>query len=177
MNKKYFIVLLLSIFVAAFMLGGFFLPKEIEVRNEVIIKQTPATIYSVVNNLNTWQQWSVWSVNIDKTMEYEIEEGAQKMLWNGNYSGKGSIEFKSKISDSEIRTYLSLQDDKFIMPGVMRLEIIDNATTRVSWTNTISFGNNPFKRYLGSSVKNVVHRDIGECLKGLEKFILAQPAS
>jgi hypothetical protein len=177
MNRKYFIILLLSIFIAVFMLAGFFLPKQIEVRNEVTIKQSPVAIYSVVNNLNTWQQWSIWSTEIDSSMTYKFSDEMQKMMWNGNYGGNGSITFTGKIPDSEIQTFLSLQDDKFNMPGIIRLEIIDAQTTRVSWTNTIKLGNNPLKRYLGSSIQNVVHRDIGECLNGLQKFISSQPVS
>jgi hypothetical protein len=177
MNRKYFIILLLSIFVAFGMLGGFFLPKQIEVRNEVLINQSPGNIYSVLVNLKTWQQWSIWSYTIDTSMHYELENELQKMTWTGNYAGNGSIEFEKKIQDSEVQTVLSLQNDKFNMHGVIRLEIIDNETTRVSWTNTIMLGNNPLKRYLGSSIQNVVHRDIGECLKGLQKFISARQVS
>lgn len=173
MQRKYIIVLVLSFILAGFMAGGFLLPNKSVVVNEVIITQKPEIIYDKLVDLQQWTDWSIWSKKIDATMSFQYtnsDTGAlnQQLFWKGNYSGSGSLRITHTIKDAEIHTLLSLQDEKFNLPGIMRLQVINENTTKVTWQNTISYGNNPLKRYMGISVASIVHRDIGACLNGLK---------
>jgi hypothetical protein len=176
MSRKYLLILLLSIFLAAFMLGGFFLPSKTVVTNEVIIDKTPEQIYPFLIDLQQWQHWSIWSQRIDATMQIEFPS-ATEMKWTAQHAGSGSMKITHALLDSELQTLLSLQNGNFELPGVFRLQIMNEKQTKITWSNTIHSGNNPFRRYLSFSVEGVVKRDIGECMKGLEKFISSQPAS
>jgi len=170
MSIKYRIILLASVFLATFMMGGFFLPSRIEVENEIIINKSPEEIYPALVNLQQWKSWSIWSTRIDKTMQFEYPAD-NEVQWTAQHAGNGSLKITHAVKDSELHTLLSVQEGKFELPGIIRLQIIDEQQTRVVWNNTIIIGNNPLKRYIGSSVESVVHRDIGECLKGLEMFV------
>jgi len=170
MSIKYRIILLVSIFLATFMMGGFFLPSEIHVENEVVLQKKPEEIYPALISLPQWKNWSIWSPSIDKTMQLEYPS-RDEMSWTATHAGNGSLKITHAVKDSEVHTFLSVQDGKFELPGIIRLQIINENETKVIWNNTIKIGNNPLKRYIGGSVQSVVHRDIGECLKGLEKFV------
>ncbi len=170
MPLKYRIILLVSIFLATFMMGGFFLPSEIIVENEIVLNKKPEEIYPTLTNLNKWKHWSIWSPNIDKTMQLEYPSETE-MTWTATHAGNGSLKITHYVKDSEVQTFLSVQEGKFELPGVIRLQIIDEHQTKVTWNNTIKIGNNPLKRYIGGSVQSVVHRDIDECLKGLKKYL------
>jgi hypothetical protein len=170
MSIKYRIILLVSIFLATFMMGGFFLPSIIEVENEITINKSPEEIYPALTNLEQWQYWSIWSNRIDKTMKTEYVS-ATEMQWTAQHAGNGSLKISQLVTDSQLHTFLSVQEGKFELPGTIRLQVISANQTKVIWQNTIKIGNNPLKRYIGSSVQSVVHRDIGECLKGLEQHL------
>lgn len=170
MSIKYRIILLVSVFLATFMMGGFFLPSEIIVENEIVLNKKPEEIYPSLVDLKKWKNWSIWSPNIDKTMQLEYPS-ATEMTWTATHAGNGKFQITHQVIDSEVQTFLSVQEGKFELPGVIRLQIIDEQQTKVTWNNTIKIGNNPLKRYIGGSVESVVHRDIDECLKGLERYL------
>lgn len=152
------------------MMGGFFLPAQIQVRNEVDIEAVPAQIYPLVASQNEWTTWSIWSQKVDESIVFNNSH-QDTLSWNSQHAGRGMLLITPLLQNSEIRTLLVLQDGKFELPGILRLQVVNENTTRVIWENTIHLGNNPIKRYIGKSVENVVHRDLSFCLEGLKAKI------
>jgi hypothetical protein len=176
MSKKYLFIFLSSLLLTAFLMGGFLLPARKTVTNEIVINLTPQQIYPFLIDLRQWQHWSIWSTRIDATMHFEFPS-ENEMRWTSKYAGSGNMKITEALPDSELHTLLTLQNGNFSMPGIIRLQVITDGQTKILWNNTIDSGNNPLRRYMSYSVKNVVHRDIDECLKGLKNFILSQSVS
>ncbi len=174
LHWKYTALLLISIFTASFLAGGFFLPSAAETENTIEINRSASEVYATLIDIEQWERWSLWSSKVDATMEVEFQPHpnitGSEMLWSGKYSGKGNLVFKHAVQDSELHIMLNIQDGKFQLPGIIRLEIVSPEKTNVRWTNTVRFGNNPMKRYIGSSIVSVIERDIGFCLNGLKEY-------
>ncbi len=73
---------------------GLFAPKEVATEQSIGIMAAPAAVHAVVNDLETWDQWSAWSTN-DPTLkmtfgETTVGEGAS-YDWTSENSGEGTM--------------------------------------------------------------------------------------
>lgn len=102
-------------FLLAFMLlvilglvaGSFFLPSTSEVERSVIIKQPPEKVFSIVNNISRFNEWSPWH-DLDPDTKYEYSGPQQgvgaKMTWNSEDQnvGSGSQEIIESIANKKV---------------------------------------------------------------------------
>ena len=102
-----FLLAFMLLVVLGLVAGSFFLPSTSIVERSVTINQTPEKVFSVVNNLSRFNEWSPWH-GIDPNTKYESsgpQEGVgAKMMWNSEDKnvGSGSQEIIESIMNEKV---------------------------------------------------------------------------
>lgn len=131
-----FILSFLAIAVLVFVIVGFFLPQTALVERSISVNQSPEKVFSIVNNLNRFSEWSPWH-DIDPQTNYEYqgpESGVgSKMIWNSEHKhvGTGSQEIIESIANEKVVIKLD-----FGQQGKPIAEILTTAegdVTKVTW--------------------------------------------
>ncbi len=101
---------LLLVLAAIFLVTGAVSRKDFKTSQSIIIDATPAQVYTVVNDLSTWQSWSPW-VEEDPTVTPKM--GATYVGEGGSYSwtsekmGAGECTITASIKDKQIDNHLN----------------------------------------------------------------------
>lgn len=131
-------------FLLAFMLlvilglvaGSFFLPSSAEVERSVTINQSPEKVFSIVNNLSRFNEWSPWH-GIDPEIQYEMSGPSQgvgaRMMWKSEDRnvGSGSQEIIESVTNEKVVVALD-----FGQQGTAISEIYTQASgenTELTW--------------------------------------------
>ena len=102
-----FILAFILVLVLGLIVGGFFLPSTAEVERSVSINQTPEKVFSIVNDLSRFNEWSPWH-DLDPETQYEFEGPAtgvgSKMMWHSEDKnvGSGSQEIIESIANEKV---------------------------------------------------------------------------
>lgn len=131
------LLLFMILLLIAVLVGGFFLPKVVQVSRSTTIQAPPWAIYPVINDLERFNQYSPWA-NLDPDAEYAVSdpsvgEGAW-LTWEGRPETLGSGRIEIINSDPDERVSL---DIAFNQAGPARSIFLlhpMNEETRVSWS-------------------------------------------
>lgn len=167
------------VFVAVLVVGligiGFLLADKIHVERSAKILASPATIYSVVNSFEKFDQWSPWT-DIDPNVKVERsgpDSGVgAKYAWHGNADvGAGSQQIIATTPDSEVK--IELDFEGFNQPSIATLSIKPEGNgSVVTWAMDSELGNNPIHRYFGLMMDKYIGKDYE---KGLDRLkVLAE---
>ncbi len=112
MLKKIFytVVIIIVIFITV----GFFLPREVHVERSVNIDRPAATVFTLVNGYQTFNDWSPWAAR-DPSAEYRFsgpDHGVgASMSWVGDprLTGSGSLEVIESQPNSLVRARLDFE--------------------------------------------------------------------
>ncbi|MGF1462160.1 MAG: SRPBCC family protein [Maricaulaceae bacterium] len=83
---------IIGLLLLAVIAGYAFLPTRVEVTRETTIARPPATVFTLVNSLRTFDEWSLFTErDPDMTLSYEGPEfgPVQASTWDGPINGKG----------------------------------------------------------------------------------------
>ncbi len=84
-------------------------PKDLNVERSIKIEAASSEIYPLVNNLKNWEKWSSWYEK-EPTMKLsygdKTEGKGSIYAWDGENSGKGSLEILEAVSNKQIKTKL-----------------------------------------------------------------------
>ncbi|MEN7550445.1 SRPBCC family protein [Rapidithrix thailandica] len=127
------IILIIVVILAAVYV---FLPGSSHVERSVMINSQPEKVYTVVNNMHRFNDWSPWA-KIDPNTQYEFEgpesgEGA-KMSWTSDHNevGNGSQWIEKSVPNKEVVTMLTF-DEGDPAKAKFLLEPTDEGT-KVTW--------------------------------------------
>lgn len=127
-----FMLLIVLMVIAA----SFFLPSTAEVQRSVTIKQPVDKVFSIVNNLSRFNEWSPWH-GIDPGIKYVMSGPAQgvgaRMAWSSDDKnvGSGSQEIIESVTNEKVVIALD-----FGQQGTAISEIYiqpDGENTELTW--------------------------------------------
>ena len=102
-----FLLAFMLLVVLGLVAGSFFLPSTSEVVRSVTINQTPEKVFTVVNNITRFNEWSPWH-DLDPDTKYELTGPAQgvgaRLAWNSEDKnvGSGSQEIIESVTNEKV---------------------------------------------------------------------------
>lgn len=173
------VLAILVVAVVAFVLGGYFLPKQAEVERSALIESDPATIFEYVNNLEKFHSWSPWA-DMDPNMQLEFsgpESGVgAAMSWSSDVPQLGKGSQRITLSETHRRVIAALEYGGE-SGGETEFELVpQGAETKVIWRHRMDFGSNPVGRYIGLGLDDMLGQHFDRGLEKLEYLIENLPA-
>lgn len=132
--------------------GAYVTPQVAHVERSVVMAATPEEVFSVVNDLSRFNEWSPWA-KLDANTKYSMEGppsgvGA-KMSWvsaNENV-GSGSQEITESTPFSLVKTKLDFGEQG--TADATFTFVPTEGGTKVTWGFDSDMGMNPIARYMG----------------------------
>ena len=168
LKKILLIVLLIPILLV---LVSLFLPARYQVVRDIRIKAEPQAIFTNINTLKTWPEWTAWTVKRFPDMKISFsgpEAGVgATYLWEGKSSGNGMLKLTRSEPDKEVAFNLDFEHGKYVSTGTITLAPSSNAVL-VTWTNEGELGRNPVARYFGLFMDKLMGPDFEKGLQNLK---------
>lgn len=165
--------------VVAFVLGGFLLPKQMEVERSALIESDPATVFEYVNSLEKFHRWSPWA-DMDPNMQLDFfgpEHGVgSSMSWSSQVSQVGKGVQRITISEPPQRVVAVLEFDGQSSSEVEFELTPEDNQTKVTWRYRVKFDSNPVSRYVGLALDDVLGPHYERGLEKLEHLVESLPA-
>lgn len=139
--------------LAVLLVVGFLLPAQTHIERSVQIDASPAAVYSVVNDLHQFNQWSPWAEKSEDT-QYRFEGPGQgvgsKLHWNSEHPevGNGTQEIIESVPNSKV--VFSLEFDGSSNSKATYLLEPNAEGTRMTWAYEMDNGMNLFMRFMGA---------------------------
>ncbi len=167
------IVLWLLVIVVIIGLIGFFLPKNVSVDRSIAINAEPAVVYNLVNDLKTYDEWMPWNKR-DPQMTKEfgpktVGEGAW-YKWNSKDKnvGTGKLTIVESVPSQKVTTSLEFAGYD---PTEGGWDMKPNGNgTEVRWFMNTNMGNNPFSRWMGLMMNQMVGPEFEKGLQDLKRI-------
>lgn len=150
---------------------SFFLPGRVHVQRVAVINAQPEVVFRQVNDLHNWNKWMPWN-KMDPKMEikyYGPEKGTGAgYSWSSDIKqvGKGKITIIDSKPDESVVTELNFMEHG-ISTASFRMEPVDHGT-KVIWGMDMDMGMNPFARYLGLFMDQMIGGDFEKGLIDLK---------
>ncbi len=178
MRTLKYMVLALIFLVLAALVVGFFLPSKIEMQRSITIERSSEKIYTVINSLKNFNNWSPW-VEKDSKANYtysgpDVGVGS-KMTWEGNSQvGKGSQEILESVANEVVITELYF--GKSQQPAKATLSLISEQNkTKVTWKFESDAGGDILARYFGLAIEDLLAPDYEKGLANLKQYVESLP--
>ena len=167
---KFIGFVLILVIVVGFVVPTIFLDKSFAMDRTTEINAGTQEIQEVVTDLTSWDDWTVWTKEVDPTLErtYTGEAGqvGHAMTWSGEDLGEGSLEI-TEITPDAVRYVMTYED----MPskGEFLFNERDDGTTAVRWTSSGEMDGMPYERYFGLIVDRITGPPFEEGLANLKE--------
>jgi len=155
---------------------AFVLPSTIHVERSAVIKASPEEVFSVINDLTRFNEWSAWA-EMDPNMKYTLDGAptgvGAKMSWSSDKMGSGSQVIIESEPFKRIKTKLDFGSSGPAF-ATFTLDAVEGGT-RIVWSLDSEIGMNPVERFVGLMMDSWVGKDYE---RGLEKLkLLVESAS
>ncbi|MEQ1754562.1 MAG: SRPBCC family protein [Micropepsaceae bacterium] len=165
------LVVLLVVLVAV----AFLLPQVAHVERSTVVKATPEEVFSVVNDLTRFNEWSPWA-KMDPKTKYTIDAAptgvGAKMSWTSDVVGGGSQEIVESVPFKLVKTKLEFGEQGQAVAS-FTLEPVEGGT-KVVWGFDSDAGWNPIARYMGLMFDTWVGKDYQDGLANLKAVVESQ---
>lgn len=175
------VILGLAIFLLLVAAAGLlFFPGQVEIRRSVTIQRPVTEVFTYLNNLENYNQWSPW-FQLDTAADYSFSGPSSgvgaTMTWDSKNEqvGKGSLTYTDVVIQKSIK-----HDLNFMENGVAKGEYIlspDEAGTNVTWVFSFEAGANPLLRIMGSFMKDIIGEDFDKGLFRMKSILESAPAT
>jgi hypothetical protein len=172
----------LLILIVALAAVGFLLPRQVHVERSLAMKAPPAAIFTQINTLRNWPQWSPWH-SLDPQMKLvytgPAEGAGAAYSWTSDNSnvGNGTLTITGSQPFDRIDTSMDFQENGQATSTYLLRPTAGG--TQVTWTMDSDMGANPAARYIGLMMDNMVGSDFEKGLASLKKIVeapaVAQP--
>ena len=170
------IVVLLA---AVVFIGGYLLPREVEVARSIEIDAPAAEVFPHVNSLKATETWSPWlSMDPQTTLTYnDVPEGVgAAMQWQSENPqvGSGSQEplgvgIVESVENQRVVTALDFGE---MGSATARFDLAENAgRTNVTWGLRADMGGGPVGRWMGLMMDRWVGADYERGLANLKALV------
>ncbi len=168
---------IISILMVAFVVGGFLLPRRLQVTRATTIQAPAMEVYDQLQSFRNWETWAPWFKR-DPFLEKEFKDppagvGAM-MSWNSKSQGQGRIKIVSSFPGQSLRMAVDFGSNG---EAEMSLDLTSSGgATTVEWSFQSDFGQNMAKRYFGLFFAGSVESDLDEALANLKAKMENPPA-
>ena len=168
----------ISILMAAFVFGAFFLPADVSVSRTVVIRSTPGKVFDTLQNLKKWESWGPWFQRdpfLDKVYSGPESGNGAMLAWSSKKEGQGKLKITSTKAPASLHLAVVFGESG---DAEMAFDIsgTGEGNTEVKWTFHTDFGSNMARRYFGLVMPRLVGKDLEEGLESL-KQVLENPAA
>ena len=161
-----FIFVIITLVVIAF-----FLPREVHIERSGSIHAPAKVVFGLVNNLHTWEKWSIWN-QIDPEMDITYENSGigknASYTWNSENSkvGQGKLTITESIPYDSIATEMDFMEEGTAMGYFLFKE--NGGATDITWAFNSDLGNNPFARWMGLMFNTMIGPDFENGIANLK---------
>ena len=168
------IFLWLAGIILLLLLVGFFLPKNVKIERTATIHAKPAAVYSLLNNLSTYDKWMPWN-QLDP--QWKVTYAAQTSgtgawyQWDSKNKdvGKGKLSIVESVPDEKVITQLEFEGfDEPAVGGWLIKPAADG--TQLTWYMNSSMGNNPAYRWMGLLMDKMMGPQFEKGLQNISKL-------
>lgn len=159
-------------------LVSFFLAGTVHIERSKVIKASPATVFSLVNNLRTYDDWMPWNrkdPNMQQTFGDKDSGLGASYSWmsTDKQVGSGTLTITESVPDKKVVTALDFGDMGTSMGGWL-LTPVDSGTRVVWYMDSKMTGKNPFYsmvgKYMGLFMDKMVGPDFEQGLDSLKSI-------
>jgi len=154
-----------------------FLPSTYCVERRAAMNARPAVVFSHINTLKQWPEWTAWTVVKYPDMKVSFtgpETGVGAgYSWEGKSSGRGTLKMTRSEADKGIGYDLDFENGKYVSKGAITLEPSGEAV-QVTWSNEGDLGWNPVARFFGLFMDKMMGPDFEEGLRNLQRKVEAK---
>jgi hypothetical protein len=165
------ITLVLTLFVVSIVVFAFSLDSEWQVSVSETIPAPQTEVFSYVNTLKNWPQWTVWNKTNYPQMTWEFSGAASGVgaiqRWNDSKE-TGILEILKTVDNQSLEYRLDMSNGKFIMYGDMSFESTASGT-KVTWRVTGDNEENLIARLATFVFKPMIKDDLTAGLKNLQR--------
>ena len=157
------------------LVGGFLMPRTIEVSRETVINGSPDKIFAHVADLRAFNKWSPWSaMDPDMKVTYSGPETGvgQKSSWESEKMGNGSQTIVELAQNEKVVTDLDFGPMGTAQAQFLLAPQADG--TKVTWSLNSDLGNNPLARWFGPMLRSGVSKDYESGLATLKQLVEAE---
>lgn len=154
-----------------------FLSSNIHIERSVIISSPPSIVFNYVNDLREWRNWSPWhktNTNMKITYKGPLKGEGASYRWESDKIGAGNL----TITESRLNQYIAT-DLNFMKEGdatgYYQFEPVKNGTL-VTWTLQTEIGNEPFKKYMGLMMEDMLRSNFDQGLQNLKLYVENLPS-
>jgi hypothetical protein len=153
---------------------GFMLPSEMAVERSVVVDASPQEIYPLISDFE--RGWSQWNPFTEPGMEFTYEGpesgvGAQQYWVEGDNDGTMTI--TKADPERGVEFDLVMMQESFRLTGSLLCEQAD-AGTKLTWTDKMDLGSNPYRRYLGLFFEPAIGEEFEKGLTDLKQVAESQ---
>ena len=150
---------------------GFMLPRHVHIERAASIKASPSTLYSVVNDLTTYDNWMPWNrmdPNMKKDFSTNTRGTGSYYTWTSNNKdvGQGKFEITSATPDKNVTCQLTFGEMKPSSTG-WNISGAGNES-QIVWFMDADMGMNPAGRWFGLFFDKMVGPDFQKGLDSLK---------
>lgn len=170
MSRIVRVLMWVLVIVAIFIAIAFFLPRNIFVERSITIEASPKIVFSQINDLHSWNNWSKWNL-IDPEMKIEYSNNGVGV--NAGYKwesenkqvGTGSLLILESAKYDSIVVNIDFMEQGAAR-SVFQFTETKNGTI-VNWVLQYDLGNNPASRWMGLMMDKFIRSDFEEGLSRL----------
>jgi hypothetical protein len=159
---------------------GHALPQSIHVERSIVVNASPETIYPLIANFKSG--WALWSPFENEDPEIrkayagpETGVGATQ-TWESPKMGDGHMTMVKADPQTGVEYDLMLMHDSFRLNGRLDCQASSQGT-KVTWTDDVAYGFNPYRRYMGVAVKGPLGESFEKGLAALKREAEAKAAA
>lgn len=170
------LLIIIGILIAVFVIGGFMIPKEWTVSRSITIDAPPEEVYAPIADLRRWQEWSAWTLDSDPTQVYTYdcpEPGVGcKWSWTSENMGTGNLTIVKGDSARGVtyELFLDMSGMQSTMIGEIAFRERDGTTT-VTWTDRGNSENNLIKRWMSLMIGKMLGDELDFGLNNLKTLV------
>jgi hypothetical protein len=159
---------------------GFLLPSKMTVNRSVIVAAPPSAVYPLIANFKTgWSQWNPFDDDAPD-MKYEFsgpDEGVgAAQAWDSKDTGDGKMTITRADPAYGVDVDLTLMQESFRLKGALLCEPAAGGT-KVTWTDEMELGGNPYRRYMGRFLESAIGSEFEKGLNTLREKAEAKVAT
>ncbi len=173
MTTLQIILIILGTLITLFFLIAFLLPSSRTLYRSITIERPPDDIYNLVTDFHNYKKWNPWSArepDAEDQISGEPGKVGHKWSWEGEKTGKASLEIKELEKGKSVRSDLIFSvPRKMRSEDIWKFDRIDQNKTRVTWGYYGILGF-PVERYFGLYLDKMLGPDFEQGLINLKKL-------
>ncbi len=150
--KLFKIFLSFFLVAGAIMLVSLFFPNSYTINRSVTINRPVHEVFTYMNDLRNWEQWSLWNKDIDSTLSIFYRERSDSLggiqYFSGDRIGTGRFKIVEYVPNEKLGYNLFMNKGDISANGTFTFAAIDSSTSELHWLDSGYVGYNPFFRFM-----------------------------